>query len=354
MSTRFPWSARNIAWVTISLFVNLILLLDIVECLVPKVNSEISKDFNLLGRRLDGGDEENDDNGNGYDYYDIGNITQKEFNGYAFKFGKCQKIQRFSDKAVEEGLYSSIVTDDIVVFRLCPERRCSAKEEYGCTAGYGEYAMNLNDYLRTMMYYEQDKMQNLCMFCTACQYGNRRSLEEEEEEANNDKVVNDDNDGNSKEQTENAYQSYNKSGYGGNYNNYYNGDDDDEYTDDNADDNSEGYFSTSDACNTYSNVCQQYSSSCYNGEYQDANYLDYLDYFDCVQVEYQNTYYYVKPTCDANNNQITMGVFYDPSCSQYAGNDININKVTGMSFSKDIFTDASDQECVACDYNVSE
>ena len=42
--------------------------------------------------------------------------TQKQFNGYAFKFGKCQKIQRFSDKAVRQGLYSAVVTDDIVVF----------------------------------------------------------------------------------------------------------------------------------------------------------------------------------------------------------------------------------------------
>ena len=295
--------------------------------------NNVKRDLNLITpishRNLDG-DGENDENEE-YDYYDINNATLKLFDGYAFKFGKCQKIQRFSDKAVQKGLYSSVVTDDIVVFRLCPERRCSASVDYGCTAGYGEYAMDLTDYLRTMMYYQQDKMQNLCMFCTACQYGNRRNMEEDEDE-----------------EQENAYQNYNKSGY--QYNYYYNGDG---YAAD--DDNSNSYFSSSDTCSTYSNICSQYASSCNNGEYQDgADYLNYLDYFDCTKVEYQNVYYYIKPTCDtSNNNEIVMGVFYDPFCSQYAGNDITINKVAGISFSKDVFTHASEQDCIACDYNVS-
>lgn len=65
---------------------------------------------------------------------------------------------------MRNGSYNSVVTDDIVVFRLCPERRCSKNSDYGCTAGYGEYAIELRQYLRVMLHYQADKKSNLCRF----------------------------------------------------------------------------------------------------------------------------------------------------------------------------------------------
>lgn len=234
--------------------------------------------------------------------------------------GKCQKIKRFSDNAVANGAYSAVVTDDIVMFRFCPERRCSSSAEFGCTAGYGEHAMDLKDYLRIMMYYQAEKAENICMFCAVCQYGygNRR------------------------------YRNLDNQTYTSGYDDDYYGADDDFYDDQEG----SSYQYSSGECEAYSSLCKSYSSYCdgYNDDGSSYNHLDYFNYFDCVDVEYENVLYYLKPTCD-NNNNIVMGVFYDKFCSQYAGKDVSVAKVTGITFSRDVFSNASTSECLACDYN---
>jgi len=35
---------------------------------------------------------------------------------------------------------------------------------------------------------------------------------------------------------------------------------------------------------------------------------------------------------------IDMGIFYDPYCFQYAGNEVNLKKMTGLNFMKNIFS----------------
>ena len=233
--------------------------------------------------------------------------------------GKCQKIKRFSDNVVANGAYSAVVTDDIVMFRFCPERRCSSSAEFGCTAGYGEHAMDLKDYLRIMMYYQAEKAENICMFCAVCQYGygNRR------------------------------YRNLDNLTYTSGYDDDYYGADDDFYDDQEG----SSYQYSSGECEAYSSLFKSNLSYCdgYNDYGSSYNHLDYFNYFDCVDVEYENVLYYLKPTCD-NNNNIVKGVFYDKFCSQYTGKDVSLAKVTGITFSRDVFSNASTSECLACDF----
>merc|ERR1712187_339477 len=76
-----------------------------------------------------------------------------------------------------------MITDDIVILRLCPRRRCSSSFKYGCSSGYGEYAMDLVDYLKINMRYQYDRVMNLCNFCQKCSkynLSNNRLLEDGE------------------------------------------------------------------------------------------------------------------------------------------------------------------------------
>ena len=132
-----------------------------------------------LGRTLEeGGNGDGDD---GDDYY-IDEDYLYSFSGWSLKYSKCQAIQRFSEDAVQSGEYSALVTDDVVILRLCPRRVCSSSSEYGCHYNYAEYAIGLGDYLKIMIKYTLDKRRNLCNFCAGCDEQRRLNEDEDEEE----------------------------------------------------------------------------------------------------------------------------------------------------------------------------
>ena len=115
---------------------------------------------------VDDGEEEYYSDAFEDDYFDRSNSYS--FNSYSLKFATCQKVQRFSIDAVQRGEYSSMVTDDIVVLRLCPSRSCSTKAQYGCSSGYGEYALTASQYMTIIMKYEFAKKERFCSFCSDC------------------------------------------------------------------------------------------------------------------------------------------------------------------------------------------
>ena len=256
-----------------------------------------------------------------------------------------QKVQRFSSEAIANGEYSALITDDIVILRLCPQSRCDDDLQYGCYSGYGEYAIDVSDYLRIMIMYEVDKQKNLCGFCKACAYGysdgywgyskyNERSLQN-----GDDYFANDGDD---------------------NYGDDQAADDDTNNDDTNNDDNS------GEDCDAYADICENYGNWCiFDGENdsdegdddnQLPNYMDYVDYFDCVQIEGDDNYdYWISPRCESYSTSIRMGIYYDQYCSQYAGNDVQISNVADFDFTfqNDIFEDFYSGACISCDTSVS-
>ena len=228
-----------------------------------------------------------------YNYF-MDDDMVRDFSSYSFKFGKCQPIQRFSQDAAQNGEYSVLVTDYMVIFRFCPSRSCNSNTQYGCTSGYGEYVIKLSNYLKAMMYYQVSNRQNLCPFCQACDFSDdyfysdnsrRRRLDDVDDGGNNDDANDDDavavDDGVVVDD------------------NYANTDD----TND-ADDYKEKTYSDECIANDY--LCEGHTSWCFYGNDDDANadtldYLDYIDYFDCVNADGQNAQngYWVSPRCDS-------------------------------------------------------
>jgi len=260
-------------------------------------------------RRLE--DDKNND-----DDYVMDNGDMYDFAGYSLKYATCQKIARFSSEAVLNGEYSALVTDDIVFLRLCPKRHCSSDKQWGCTSGYGEYALELRDYLYIMLHYKVQKEEALCGFCSALSnYCSGSWRERVLEDAYNDD--------------------------GGNADDQYAYDDDDNGNGSDNDGNS--------PCEIYSDTCSniQNKGSCGYGDDDDGNDLDileYINYIDCVEVNGM----YVGPRCDAQSTKIKMGIFSDPYCSQYAGNEYNLNEFSGVNFNNDDFEDFYSEECIDC------
>lgn len=247
------------------------------------------------------------------DFYNLDDIF--DFNGYSLHYGKCAKVQRFSPYAVQQGEYSSMVTDNIVILRLCPKSSCRSSSKYGCSSGYGEYAIDLNDYITAIAKYENDKEQKFCEFCSACGYDSASAA---------------------------AYSSsQSTSSYGQRHlgNSYFQ-----------SKDGTSRLYSSS-TCYTYSNQCESQCSSYYSkfGEYK-----NYLNYIGCQKVQSQDgRSFWVSPTCDTSYNKVTLGVYYDNQCEVDASDSISIKYLLSNSIDLDSFASMAKITCAECEESVS-
>ena len=125
-----------------------------------------------------------------------------------------------------------------------------------------------------------------------------------------------------------------------------------QYGDD--DNGGRGYSNT---CYSYQNQCKELASSCDNDDDSSGtNYLNYLNYIGCQKKANQdnNNYFWVSPHCDSSSGDISMGVFYDQYCDQYAGDDVDVSDFLGDDFDTDVFTSVqSDVQCLNCGKSVS-
>ncbi len=303
-------------------------------------------EFMHLYRSLeDNAEEENKNNerNDNDDYYmDEGDML--DFSGFSIKYAKCQTIQRFSEDAIKNGEYSAMVKDDIVILRLCPLSQCSPNKQYGCRYNYLEYAIGVADYVTYMLKYTLDKKTKMCDFCQACadgsNNGGRRRRAGEGDEQN----------GHEGEQQQDQNQELE--------------DDDFEMeTDDGAkmnDDFNEAAVEYDDdtvnLCDTYSSHCEKTSNWCNGIADDDVGYLPYEDYFeylDCVKIQGNDANYWIRPRCDPYKETIHMDIYYDPYCSQYAGNDVNLREVSGIYFQQSVFAPFYNGTCIDCTESVS-
>lgn len=267
-------------------------------------------DSRILGNDDKEADDDGDNDGDNDDYF---NNRSYNFQGYSLKYATCQKVQRYSVEAVQRGEYSSMITDDIVVLRLCPKNQCSSKTQWGCTSGYGEYAIDLSEYISIVMNYLDHKQGNFCGFCKACAaYGYYNAQQD------------DDND-------------------------YYQDDTDDQYynqgTDDNTDDNNIKGFDTN-TCYHYSSRCSNVYDACNNDG--GIDYLSYKNYNGCQKIaDDGGNYFWLTPQCNSEEQKISMGIFYDEYCSQSASDDVDVEEFTGISFD-DVMQSTENIDCFSC------
>jgi len=271
------------------------------------------------------------------DDYFIDDEDMYSLSGYSMKYAKCQPIQQFSEEALMAGEYSPMVTQDVVVLRLCPYKSCSSSRQYGCHYNYAEYAIGLNEYMQVMLRYRADKKERLCEWCAGCGANRRLEDAEQEEDAQDG---GDENNNNQEEED--------------------NGEENGEENDDNN--NNANNYDENDECYTYSSYCDNYYYDCAaDDEQQEAdddnyNYIaeeEYYNYLGCTELaDKYGGIYFVRPTCDASDSTISMAVFYDEYCSQSASKVTNIADFQ-IAFDEEVFESMYNGTCIDCSESVS-
>lgn len=258
--------------------------------------------------------------------FDMNEDEMYSFSGYSLKYAKCQPVQHFSENAVRNGAYSPLVTNDIVILRLCPQATCSDSTSYGCYYNYADYALTVSEYIGIMLRYSARVQDDTCGWCEDCMNGgnanNRRHrrLDEQQNGEGQNQMQDNNEDGQQNDQQADA-----------NENNVY-------------------------ACDGYDTYCSNYDTMCVDQDDDGSSKLDYdniLNYVNCVQVDYNNYAYFVRPHCDGSSGTIKMAAYYDNYCIQYAGNDVSV-KNFGLSFTDNMFEQYYSSQCIDCSESVSQ
>ena len=163
----------------------------------------------------------------------------------------------------------------------------------GCQSNYGEYMIELEDYLQIMLEYQAERYESYLEYCEDCMmqvykkwmnsyHGRKLSFEEWKVSEH-------------AEDPRNLAYHYNDDAQFANIN----------------------------------YVCEEYDTC---REYAHINEVDdFSDYFECTQVERNNGQVaYVGPTCGSDGYDITLGVFTDENCDVYIGNGVSVSNFVGQ------------------------
>lgn len=206
-----------------------------------------------------------------------------DLSSYSVKFEKCQFLKQYNVEGGnnkngnnKNGVDTVLATKRFVIFRLCPDSSCSS-----CNYNYGEYIVDMDQYLEATLQYKQQVQEQYCNSCNEC-------INMEAENANNQ-------------------------------------------------DNADGENANQDNQNDQAWMCNGVDTStcydeCQNIENMEANgYVDASEYTQCVRLENPNQnngnnngnnnngqeerQYYAGAVCASSGTRIKIGVFYDEACS---------------------------------------
>lgn len=138
--------ATRTAWLRLPASLMMVMVVVVVISIhavpVPATAVEIRADSvtgrNLLSqsRRLDNNNNNAGGGGGG------GSSSDAWIAGYSVKFQGCVNIKQWNEYAQAEDDVR-IATKSLVRYRLCPSGACSGSKAAGCTAGYGDYVVDL-------------------------------------------------------------------------------------------------------------------------------------------------------------------------------------------------------------------
>lgn len=110
-----------------------------------------SDDPSLIQRMMHGGGTDDDEVKNRDGNFPV------DISSYSLRFEKCQAVKTPSSDT------SKSLIERYAVFRLCPEHECST-----CAMNYGEYLVDLADYLTILSQYFHETQGAMCTVCEQC------------------------------------------------------------------------------------------------------------------------------------------------------------------------------------------
>lgn len=177
----------------------------------------------------------------------------------------------------------------------------------GCQSNYGEYMLEIGDYLEIMSEYRQQRFEAYCMYCEECSmkvYQKWLNWSKNQNYDNNQRKLPAYED---KEAWQRELETMQRE---------------------------LGDFDALAVCPEY-NACKVYDDVCDH----DID-SDYAEYFDCTEVE--NKYgqvAYVGPHCAEDGVTITLGLYSDENCYEYIGKGANLRNFLGDDLPEDALYD---------------
>jgi len=187
----------------------------------------------------------------------------------------------------------------------------------GCQSNYGEYMMEMEEYLSFMIEWQEERFEQYCEYCQECMWEvyqtwlqNGGENKYGYENYNNNRKLTFEEFRNSEE-----------------HRNLGNDDDDDD------DEIDEDYYQV---CPEY-DTCSEYKTMCNNG-FED----NYSEYFECTEVESNNgNVAYIGPHCSEDGFTISIALYADQYCNEHIASGLDIANFIGMEidYEEDLFHD---------------
>lgn len=249
-------------------------------------NARPTENNKLKGRRLQ-------DNGEEYEV---------DISGYFLKFEQCQFVKAYDDELAEDADSTTVLaTKRFVIFKLCPTGYCDS-----CSENYGEYIVDLEEYLEATVNYQQEIQENMCNDCQEC--GNWEENEENNQDQQND---------------EERRLAANRK-----LQNYYDVD-----------------------CNSCYDECMKIENMEENG------YIDATEFLECQMIydpeDDGKGALYAGPMCASNGSKIKIGVFTDEECNiPDTSKDVDDYLMTDdgvqMKLSHALLKTVYSSDCISC------
>jgi len=285
---------------------------------------------------------------------------------YSMSYLRCAEVKQYDDEvAAQEDTKSVFSTKHFAIFRFCPAKTCDGIEDVqdddnvngnnnannngysrnnnynaamyganyqqnrnqgnqdyqgneaeenanqgqvagaageGCSSNYGEYMLELQDYLEIMSEYRKERFEAYCEYCEKCAYKVYQKWIQwsKNQDYSNRKLYDITEEGWKRELKEREL----------------------------------GNFNALAICPEY-NSCKIYDDIC------DDDIEDELEqYFECTEVEsYNGLVAYIGPHCAQDGVTVTLGVYSDQYCNDYIGNSVNMRKFLGYDLEEDALSD---------------
>jgi hypothetical protein len=228
-------------------------------------------------------------------------LVMESLADFSIKYAGCSALTSFMDSSNEDGSYP-FVNQNFVTYRLCPSESCNDDSWRGCKSDYGEYLMNLEDFLSVQQDYLDEEFEYYCNYCEQCLY----------------------------------FEQYFSEGGKG--------------------------CSHSKDCEDYLDYCSDEARR----QVEDEAEFSLEDFFDCKEIELNTGYdgdggnditvtddnmasgkAYIGVHC--NNGVIEIGLFADEQCIHYVGNQIDFFNATGYEIEASAVQEMYvPQGCLAC------
>ncbi len=243
----------------------------------------------VFGRFLEGGIE--------IEQIETENALSVDLSEYSLRFEQCRYVESDAFAVTQRSIPSRY--NRFAIFRFCPSDSCDS-----CESNFGEYVIDLKEYLQETVAYQRKLQEEMCETCDYVCEGNDDLIEE------------------------------------------------------NADD-SNAWFRDEDFFPNASVECNDCYNECEKIKYMTENgYIDATEFIGCQMVYDPEddglSEYYAGPVCASNGSKINIGLFLDDKCTILNSDDKDVEdhlmdeNGSGMKLSHALLKKTYSGDCVSC------